>query len=1498
MNRQAKWLLLMALLLMVVLSAGGVGAWSDADSDPAAAPAVTDDESAMPPLVGGAPKQPEAVLSAPADAPEQPGTLFQNAPNAPAITIWYGASQQFGLRGDPQKWVNILGKVSSAVPLSSLTYSVNGGAPQALEVGPDNMRLAQTGDFNIELDYTDLLPGANQVVITALDNAAASSQAVVTVNYAAAPAWTPQNYTVNWGAATKVSDVAQVIDGQWAIDNGTARPTVIEFDRLLAIGDLSWRDYTVTVPITILSMDPAGFPGPSNGPGIGVMVRWQGHFWADGDTQPRTGWRRLGALAWYRWKNNPAPAEGLQLLGNRGLVLGESTRTLSLNTPYIFKVSITSNANPAKPATYRFKVWEAAQAEPATWDFESPGVSGEPRSGSIVLLAHHVDARFGNVTVNLASVEPQPSLTTHITGTGTGTLDVAPNKATYRFGEDVTLTVTPDTGSTFQGWLGDLTGTANPGTVEMFGDRSVSALLINPNVQTPISDDFSGCALDTQLWTYVDPLGDSPLVMTGAQAQISVPAGTGHDIWTGGVNAPRLMQYAENEDFEFEVKFDSALNGKNQAQGVLVHGDAQNFLRFNYLHDGTSYRIQAFTFLLGQPTTRVDTVLTTAPPMYLRVKRIGNVWNLFYSSNGTSWSLAAGFQHDLVVNSYGPYVGNSSKNPATVGLIDYFFNTKSPIVPEDNDRKLTVGVSPTGSGTVALDPLKENYACDEPVTLTPVPATGYRFDHWSGDLSGTANPGTLVMNATKNVTAHFVADTQYTVTVSANPAGAGTVTKSPDKPAYSAGESVTLTATPSLGNMFTNWGGNASGTTNPLTVVVNGNLTIVGNFAAAPTHTLTTTPVGSGSISRVPDKTSYLHGESVTLTAVPNANASFIGWGGALTGATNPTTIIMDADKAVTATFADNIYTLTLSPGENGSIQANPSKPAYYQNEPVTLTAVPAVGYKFVAWGGDLSGSVNPATLSMTGNKTVSATFAPDQSYTIDITTVGSGLVVKDPEQAEYSLGQQVTLTAFPLSGMEFVGWSGALTGNQNPVVITVSGDMAITATFAPLGVYSLTIIPPTNGTIQVDPVRTLYAPGEQVTLTAVPNLGYIFSAWGNDASGTTNPLTLTMDGNKTVSAVFEIAPVFTVNVTSAGNGSVAVDPPGTQFTAGTTITLTATPSEGFFFAGWTGSLVSNKNPTVLTVDGNKNIIAHFTDEPAPQSDDFAGCGTPNAMWTWVDPLGQADYRMTGTQLKIVIPPDVNYEAWRNGNEAARMMQEVGNLDNFSLVVKLQSVVTQGYQAQGIIIEADEDHFIRFDLNYIPEDEEGVSPVKLFAGTVENGVGKIKKNVPITISGSDIYIMIRRFGDEWRMYYRFQNSGPWTGIGKFNFVLDVQRVGVFAASHHPTGSENAPGHTATFDFFFNEDSPIAPEDGNAPGIVINKVGQGTVTQTPAGPDYTCGQQVQLRAAPASGWRFQNWSGDLNGSSLNLPLTISRKHTVTATFVQLTSFDLFLPVAIR
>ncbi|MBX7250396.1 MAG: InlB B-repeat-containing protein [Candidatus Promineofilum sp.] len=1501
MNRQARGLWLLALLLVVVLTTSGVGAWADAANAVTPVTAPSDDESAMPPLEGGAPRQPDGLVTTPSGAAGHLGLDFQDSPNAPVINVWYGATQAAGLRGDPQKWVNILGNVSSAVPITSLTYTLNGGPPQNLSRGPDNLRLAQAGDFNIELDYTDLLMGSNQVVITALDSALTSSQAVVTVNYSAGPTWTPpQNITVNWGAATKVTDVAQVVDGQWTIDNGAARPTVLDFDRLLAIGDLSWRDYTVTVPITILAVDPSGYTGPSNGPGVGVMVRWQGHYWAENDTQPRTGWRRLGALAWYRWKGGATPSEGLQLVGHRGNLLGESARTLSLNTPYIFKVSITSSANSAKPATYRFKVWEASQAEPATWDFEQQGNNGEPKSGAILLVAHHVDARFGNVTVNLASVQPKPTLTVNATGTGTGTIDVSPQKQSYRFGEDVSLTVTPAAGSTFQGWLGDLSGNANPAALEIFGDTTAAALLINPNVQTPISDDFSGCQLNPQLWAFVNPLGDAELSMTGSQVQISIPAGTGHDIWTGGSNAPRVMQFAKNEDFELDVKFESVFGQKNQAQGILIEADAQNFLRYNFLHDGDSYRLQAFTFTAGAPTTRInDLTLTITPPMYLRVKRIGSVWNLYYSTNGTTWAFAAGFQHDMVVSAYGPYIANSSKDPATVGLIDYFFNSKSPIVPEDNDRKLTVAIDPVGAGSVARNPVKENYACDEPVTLTPVPNTGFKFDHWSGDLTGTANPGALVMNATKNVTAHFVTDVQYTLTVSAN--GAGAVAKSPDKPAYSAGESVTLTATPAVGNLFTGWSGDATGTTNPLTVVVNGNMTIAGNFAAAPARTLTITVNGPGGVTKNPDKATYFHGETVTLTAVPGAGASFIGWGGALTGTLLQQSLVMDGDKTVTATFAENVFTLTLSPNANGTIAAVPAKPAYYAGEQVTLTATPNSGFRFVAWGGDLSGSANPATLVMTKNSTVTATFVADANYTVTVTTVGSGVVVKTPDKPTYGSGEQLTLTAFPGAGAEFVGWSGDVTGNENPKTITVNGNMAITATFAAAGVYSLTIVPPTNGTIEVNPVRTLYAPGEQVTLTAQPALGYIFSAWGNDATGITNPLVLTMDGNKVVSAVFEVAPIYNVAVAvapgedSLPHGTVAVDPEGTQFTAGTQITLTATADTGYAFAGWTGDLVSNKNPYVLTVNSDKSIFANFTDAQGVVSDDFDGCGALNSdLWTWVDPLGQAEYELTGSQLKITVPPEVNYEIWKTGNNSARMMQSIANT-NFALVVKIDSPVTETYQTQGVLIEASPTNFIRADFLY--DGTQETPGVQFFVGTVNNGQGRVRIQVPVVDPQDEIYMLIRRTGDAWKFYYSSIRTGPWTGVGGFNYGLPVQSVGVFVASTAPRNTPQ-PGHTALFDFFFNETAPITPEDANAPAITVTKVGQGTVTATPAGPTYTCGQRVQLRAAAATGWRFQNWSVDLNGVNPIQTLVVNRRHNVTATFIQPTSFDIFLPMAIR
>ena len=149
---------------------------------------------------------------------------------------------------------------------------------------------------------------------------------------------------------------------------------------------------------------------------------------------------------------------------------------------------------------------------------------------------------------------------------------------------------------------------------------------------------------------------------------------------------------------------------------------------------------------------------------------------------------------------------------------------------------LTVSASPAGSGSIQVAPLKNNYVNHEQVILTAVPGVDYEFLNWSGGASGSDNPLSITMDSNKSITAVFqstepppVGDI-YTLTVSVNPAGSGSVTVDPQKPLYAQDEQVTLTAIPASGNTFLNWIGDAGGSTNPLRVFMTGNKSITANF--------------------------------------------------------------------------------------------------------------------------------------------------------------------------------------------------------------------------------------------------------------------------------------------------------------------------------------------------------------------------------------------------------------------------------------------------------------------------------------------------------------------------------------------------------------------------------------------------------------------------------------------------------------------------------------------
>ena len=107
-------------------------------------------------------------------------------------------------------------------------------------------------------------------------------------------------------------------------------------------------------------------------------------------------------------------------------------------------------------------------------------------------------------------------------------------------------------------------------------------------------------------------------------------------------------------------------------------------------------------------------------------------------------------------------------------------------------------------------------------------------------------------------------------------------------------------------------------------------------------------------------------------------------------------------------------FTLTTNVSGSGTVTRNPNAASYPSGTVVTLTANAAAGFVFSGWSGDLSGSANPATITMSANRTVTATFTPQTGgpFTLTISVTGSGSVSRSPNQATYPNGTVVTLTA------------------------------------------------------------------------------------------------------------------------------------------------------------------------------------------------------------------------------------------------------------------------------------------------------------------------------------------------------------------------------------------------------------------------------------------------------------------------------------------------------
>jgi len=208
----------------------------------------------------------------------------------------------------------------------------------------------------------------------------------------------------------------------------------------------------------------------------------------------------------------------------------------------------------------------------------------------------------------------------------------------------------------------------------------------------------------------------------------------------------------------------------------------------------------------------------------------------------------------------------------------------------------------------------------------------------------------------------------------------------------------------------------------------------------------------------------------------------------------------------------------------------------------------------------------------------------------LSVNVVGSGTVSQDPEPP-YHLNDVVTLTANPSPGWSFAGWSGGMSGTDNPDTIIMDGHKNVTATFTQ-DEYALTVNVVGSGTVDQDPLPP-YHLNDVVTLTAVPSPGWFFAGWSGDMAGSANPDTTTIDGPRSVTATFtQDEYALTVNV--VGSGTVDQDPLP-PYHLNDVVTLTAVPSPGWFFAGWSGDMAGSANPDTITMDGPRSVTATFT---------------------------------------------------------------------------------------------------------------------------------------------------------------------------------------------------------------------------------------------------------------------------------------------------------------
>jgi len=466
-----------------------------------------------------------------------------------------------------------------------------------------------------------------------------------------------------------------------------------------------------------------------------------------------------------------------------------------------------------------------------------------------------------------------------------------------------------------------------------------------------------------------------------------------------------------------------------------------------------------------------------------------------------------------------------------------------------------------------------------------------------------------------------------------------------------------------------------------------------------------------------------------------------------------------------------------------------------------------------------------------------------------EITAIGEGTFTCDE-------GEVVNLAATPVNGYRFVNWTGDVDTIENieaaSTTITMNGDYSVTANFEAIGAeqHSLTVSSSAGGSVTTPGQGTFhYDLGTTVSLVATPATGYRFVSWTGDvdtiASINAASTTITMNGDYSITANFELIPPvrYSLTVSSSAGGSVTAPGQGTfSYDTGAVVSLLAAPATGYRFVNWTGNVgtVANVNAasTTVTINGDGSITANF--EPIPRVRYSLTITSSSGGWVTSPGMGTFSYD-AGTVVSLVATPTCIYQY-----QFVNWTGDVGTIANTNAA---STTITMNGSCS-----------IRANFMAIPPSQYSLSIFSTPGGSVTTpGEGTFMCSAGAVLS----LVATPATG------YQFVN---WTG-----------NVGTIA-------NLNAASTTITMNGAYSITANFQAIPSGQYNLTISSTTGGSVT-TPGEGTFTrdAGTVVSLVASPASGYHFVNWTGNVgtiaNVNAASTTITMNGGYSVTAVFAE-------------